>query len=185
MGFGPPPVVPFRPPPQRQEPTHVTRPTPSPVTQPPPPQPVYRPTPPPAVVPSPTFREQIVVEKPQVFQPVDVTIEIPVPPEFIQPLKNLSAQEGTRVTFEGCVGGRPEPTIKWFKEGRLLSGSADYEISYQQGRVRLVIPETFESDSGRYQCTAQNKAGQVSSTAELVVKGNNFLLKKNNLPLRR
>jgi len=117
------------------------------------------------------FREQIVVEKPAVYQPVDVTIEIPVPPEFMQPLKNLAAEEGTRVTFEGVVGGRPEPSIKWFKEGRPLGGSPDYEISFERGgRVRLVIPEVFDNNSGKYTCTASNKAGQVSSTAELVVR---------------
>jgi len=154
IGFGPPPVVPFRPPVQ------VARPPP-PVVAPPPTR----------TAPSPSFREQIVVEKPAIYQPVDVVIQIPVPPEFIEPLRNLAAAEGTRVTFEGCVGGRPEPSIKWFKEGRPLDGRPDYEISYSHGRVQLVIPEVFESHTGRYTCTAQSKAGQVSSNAELVVKG--------------
>ena len=49
-----------------------------------------------------------------VYQPVDVTIELPVPPEFVEPLRDIAAQEGTRVTFDGCVRGRPEPTIRWY-----------------------------------------------------------------------
>ena len=43
--------------------------------------------------------------KPQ-FQPVDLTISIPVPPKFVQALKNIETMEGTRVTFEGVVTGR-------------------------------------------------------------------------------
>lgn len=95
-----------------------------------------------------------------------------MPPEFVSPLKDIAAAEGTRVTFEGCVGGKPEPTIRWFRDGRPLTGGADFEIAYREGRVRLSIPEAFPEDSGKYTCTAQNKAGQSSSTAELVVKGN-------------
>ena len=62
------------------------------------------------------------VEKPQTFQPVDIEIEIPVPPEFITPLRDIAAQAGTRVTFDGCVGGRPEPSIKWFRQAARYSG---------------------------------------------------------------
>ena len=120
--------------------------------QPPPaPKPVaFSPTPP-----RPQFVSQL--EKAPVYQPVDVTIELPVPPEFLEPLKSLAAEEGTRVTFEGCVRGKPEPSIKWFKEGKQLTDSADFEITYQNGRVKLVIPEVFKEDSGKYVCSAQNK----------------------------
>ena len=42
--------------------------------------------------------------KPQ-FQPIDLTFEVPVPPNFVQTLKNIQASEGVRVTFEGFVQG--------------------------------------------------------------------------------
>ena len=141
VGFGPPPVVPAKLPVQRA----------------PPPSP---------------FREEIrLPEKKPVYQPVDVTIELPVPPEFVEPLRDIAAQEGTRVTFEGCVRGRPEPTIRWFREGRPLTGGADFEISYRDGRVRLSIPEVFPEDAGRYLCSAENTGGRSQSSAELVVRG--------------
>jgi hypothetical protein len=40
------------------------------------------------------------------FKQIDVTIAVPVPPKFIEPLKNIAAEEGTRVIFEGVVTGR-------------------------------------------------------------------------------
>lgn len=43
---------------------------------------------------------------PPKFQPVDLTIAVPVPPKFLKALKNITAMEGTRVTFEGIVTGK-------------------------------------------------------------------------------
>ena len=106
-----------------------------------------------------------------VFQQVDVRMELPVPPQFITPLKNLAAEEGTRVTFEGVVKGKPEPTIKWFKGGSQINDSADFQITYREGRVILTIPEVFEQDAGKFVCNAENTGGSADSSAELIVKG--------------
>ena len=40
------------------------------------------------------------------FNPVDITIVVPIPPKFVQALKSISAMEGARVTFEGVVTGK-------------------------------------------------------------------------------
>ncbi len=70
--------------------------------------------------------------------------------------------------------GKPEPSIKWFKEGHDITQNADFEITYKNGRVALKIPEAFEEDAGHYECRAANKAGTAKSNAELVVKGRLF-----------
>ena len=36
---------------------------------------------------------------------VDVKMELPVPPKFVEALKNISADEGTQVVFQGVVEG--------------------------------------------------------------------------------
>ncbi|KAK3083136.1 hypothetical protein FSP39_014900 [Pinctada imbricata] len=107
---------------------------------------------------------------PPKFQPVDLTIAVPVPPKFLKALKNITAMEGTRVTFEGIVTGKPEPTIKWFKEGHEITDQPDFEISYKDGRITLSIPEVFSEDEGQFMATARNVGGSASSTAELIVK---------------
>ncbi|GFS02464.1 titin, partial [Elysia marginata] len=78
--------------------------------------------------------------------------------------------EGTRVTFEGIVTGKPEPVVRWFREGKQLTDQADFEIAYREGRVSLSIPEAYSEDSGQFMCTAENEAGLASSTAELLVR---------------
>jgi titin len=67
--------------------------------------------------------------------------------------------------------GKPEPTIKWFRENRELTDQADFEISYKDGRVSLTIPEVFQEDAGQFTCTAKNVAGSATSSAELVIRG--------------
>ncbi|CAL1540816.1 unnamed protein product [Lymnaea stagnalis] len=74
--------------------------------------------------------------------------------------------------------GKPEPVIRWYREGKQLSDQADFEISYRNGRVTMSIPEVFPEDSGHFTCTAENQAGKASSTAELVVRGQ--LVKKKS-----
>lgn len=67
--------------------------------------------------------------------------------------------------------GKPEPTIKWFRENRELTDQADFEISYKDGRVSLTIPEVFQEDAGQFTCTAKNLAGSATSSAELIIRG--------------
>ena len=69
------------------------------------------------------------------------------------------------------VSGKPEPTIRWFKEGKDIADGPDFEISYKESRVSMMIPETFEEDTGKYTCKATNEAGSASSSAELIVRG--------------
>uniref|UniRef100_A0A1I8GNE9 Ig-like domain-containing protein n=1 Tax=Macrostomum lignano TaxID=282301 RepID=A0A1I8GNE9_9PLAT len=104
------------------------------------------------------------------FAPVDLTFSMPIPPEFIQPIKSVTAKEGARVEFDGFLVGKPEPTVRWFRGGRELHDSPDFEIKFKDGRVTLSIPEAFPEDQGTYTCEASNKGGQTSSSAELVIR---------------
>lgn len=71
----------------------------------------------------------------------------------------------------GKVDGKPQPSIKWYKQGTEITNRPDYEVSYINGQVRLTIPEVFEEDAGKYVCSATNEKATVNSTAELIVKG--------------
>ena len=49
-----------------------------------------------------------------VSQPVAIEMDVPVPPSFLQHLQNINSMEGSRVSFEGGVDGKPQPSIKWY-----------------------------------------------------------------------
>lgn len=45
------------------------------------------------------------------------------------------------------------------------------QISFSDGRARLMIPAVTKANSGRYSLRATNGSGQATSTAELLVTG--------------
>ncbi|CAH8561518.1 unnamed protein product [Schistosoma turkestanicum] len=105
------------------------------------------------------------------YRPVDVIVEVPIPPEFVKPLTNVVADEGACVIIEGLVNGTPEPKISWYRAGRPLSDGPDFRLDYTNNRVRLTLSEAFPDDAGEYTCEAENIAGRAQSTANLIVRG--------------
>jgi hypothetical protein len=61
------------------------------------------------------------------------------------------------VTFNCSASGNPEPTITWYKNGRLLKNT--YVAHFEQNilRIQSIEPE----DEGIYQCMAKNDAGEI------------------------
>ena len=67
--------------------------------------------------------------------------------------------------------GKPEPSIKWFRDDKEISSGKAYQTSYKKGHVSLKIFKCKSSDSAKYKCVAQNECGTAVSTAQLVVQG--------------
>ncbi|KFP32174.1 Titin, partial [Colius striatus] len=102
---------------------------------------------------------------------VPVPAEIPAtPPTLVSGLKNKTVTEGESVTLECHISGHPQPTVTWYREDYKIESSMDFQITFKAGLARLVIREAFAEDSGRFTCTATNKAGSVSTSCHLYVK---------------
>ncbi|NXC95091.1 TITIN protein, partial [Certhia familiaris] len=102
---------------------------------------------------------------------VPVPAEIPAtPPTLVSGLKNKTVTEGESVTLECQISGHPQPTVMWYREDYKIESSMDFQITFKAGLARLVIREAFAEDSGRFTCTATNKAGSVSTSCHLHVK---------------
>ncbi|XP_076785058.1 titin isoform X2 [Arvicanthis niloticus] len=92
-------------------------------------------------------------------------------PTFTQPLQSVVVLEGSTATFEAHVSGSPVPEVSWFRDGQVISTSTlpGVQISFSDGRARLMIPAVTKANSGRYSLRATNGSGQATSTAELLV----------------
>ncbi|NWQ99883.1 TITIN protein, partial [Paradoxornis webbianus] len=102
---------------------------------------------------------------------VPVPAEIPAtPPTLVSGLKNKTVTEGESVTLECQISGHPQPAVTWYREDYKIESSMDFQITFKAGLARLVIREAFAEDSGRFTCTATNKAGSVSTSCHLHVK---------------
>ena len=67
--------------------------------------------------------------------------------------------------------GEPNGTIKWFKNGKELTASKKYSMTYTGGIASLTISQTEASDIGTYICQVQNKLGHADTEATLSVLG--------------
>lgn len=79
--------------------------------------------------------------------------------------------------------GFPVPEVSWYRDGQVLSAATlpGVQISFSDGRAKLVIPTVTEANSGRYTVQATNGSGQATSTAELLVTGIKQLKKGTSL----
>ncbi|XP_059372545.1 neogenin-like isoform X4 [Carassius carassius] len=87
-------------------------------------------------------------------------------PQFLKKPANIYAHEATDVTFECEVTGSPAPTIKWVKNGDAVIPSDYFKITKEQN---LLVLGLVKSDEGFYQCLAENDAGNVQSSAQLII----------------
>ncbi|XP_066483103.1 obscurin isoform X3 [Tiliqua scincoides] len=91
-------------------------------------------------------------------------------PVFISELQNQEVQDGYPVSFDCVVIGKPTPTIRWFKDGRVIEEDDHYMINEdQEGCHQLIITAVTPLDMGVYRCLAENSMGVSSTKAELRV----------------
>ncbi|XP_048866322.1 contactin 1b isoform X1 [Brienomyrus brachyistius] len=78
-------------------------------------------------------------------------------PEWAAHINDTEKDIGSELTLSCVATGRPEPYIRWLKNG----------YSYGKGELKFSTL-TFE-DSGMYQCIAENRHGSIYANAELRV----------------
>nr|XP_057924200.1 obscurin isoform X3 [Doryrhamphus excisus] len=94
----------------------------------------------------------------------------PAAPVFLTELQNQDVPDGYPVSFDCVVIGKPSPTIRWYKDGKLLEENDHYMINEdQEGCHQLIITAVLPTDMGVYRCTAENSSGITATWAELRV----------------
>ncbi|XP_058878961.1 obscurin-like isoform X15 [Acipenser ruthenus] len=92
------------------------------------------------------------------------------PPVFLTELQSQDVQDGYPVSFDCVVSGKPPPSIRWFKDGKLIEENDHYMINEdQEGCHQLIITAVYPTDMGVYRCMAENYSGIASTKAELRV----------------
>jgi len=108
---------------------------------------------------------------------MEMTIDLKAAPTIESNLKNVSVYEGQMAKLECVVSGKPNPTVKWYKEGKEIEESASDEITItyesSSGVATLIIHKITISDSAKYTCVARNALGSCSTSAFINVQGKN------------
>ncbi|XP_032813151.2 coiled-coil domain-containing protein 141 [Petromyzon marinus] len=95
------------------------------------------------------------------------------PSRFTQPLASAEVIEGSPVTVEVTVGGNPEPTVVWLRNGQLLNSNENTELGCCEDRHCLLIANATVSDAGVYIARAENVAGAEATAVVLQVNSGN------------
>jgi len=71
-----------------------------------------------------------------------------------------------------CEITKPDATVKWLKNGRIIRVSPKYEMTQKDYLVKLIIHNAAIMDSGEYCCEADG----IATRARLDVRGKYFLI---------
>lgn len=78
---------------------------------------------------------------------------------------------GETANFKCEVTGLPQPEVTWVYKDSVLEDEDRYMIFIEDGQHHLEIYEIVPEDKGEYTVVAKNEFGEVSCSAELIVKG--------------
>ncbi|XP_014834294.1 PREDICTED: contactin-3-like [Poecilia mexicana] len=86
-------------------------------------------------------------------------------PQWLQTITDTARSIEENLFWECKANGKPKPSYSWLKNGEQMVAEARVEIE----NGALSITALNLSDSGMYQCVAENKHGSVYSSAQLMV----------------
>lgn len=93
-------------------------------------------------------------------------------PEFVKKISDQEANIGGSVTYKVEFDGKPEPHVKWFKNGIELSSGNRYDIESEPFFSTLVIKQLTENENNQpVTCTIINPIGKESCEALIKIIG--------------
>jgi hypothetical protein len=101
-----------------------------------------------------------------------VCIFFPETPKISGKLENVTVAEGQEAKFVVKIaGGKPKPTIKWFKEEEeIITTVETYEVVEIEDTVTLIIKSAKPENAGNYFAQLINEAGTINTNkAQLIV----------------
>nr|XP_016847148.1 PREDICTED: contactin-4 isoform X3 [Anolis carolinensis] len=87
------------------------------------------------------------------------------PPNWTQRINDAHVAIEENIYWECKANGRPKPSYSWLKDGELLLPQERIQIEHGT----LTITNVSLSDTGMYQCVAENRYGAIYISAELSV----------------
>uniref|UniRef100_A0A183CWJ3 Muscle M-line assembly protein unc-89 n=1 Tax=Gongylonema pulchrum TaxID=637853 RepID=A0A183CWJ3_9BILA len=92
-----------------------------------------------------------------------------VPPSFTEKIGELEVPEHEKAELSCIVVGKPEPQVKWMKDGVEvhIDNTQIFQKSDETGRQTLIINEVNKTDFGTYTCVATNQAGTAETVGQL------------------
>lgn len=91
----------------------------------------------------------------------------PEKPQILEPLQDVTINEGESAVLSVQISGSPAPTVTWFKDGK---PATNLKTRCENTTYTVTFVKTSHTDSGKYSVTATNSAGTAKSSCNLVVE---------------
>lgn len=107
-------------------------------------------------------------------------------PYFITKLcKETMVEEDDDAVLAARPCGAPQPSVRWYKDGRALNleghNSAKYStVTRRDGTAILVIARVQDEDEGEYECRISNNLGRISCFGQLSMRPGKYLPNRQN-----
>ncbi|XP_020716206.1 obscurin isoform X3 [Ceratitis capitata] len=93
-------------------------------------------------------------------------------PKIRKPLKDTEVQANGTLTLETDIYAVPEPTVKWYKDGKEINADARVKISrdsYRTEDYSLSLTICQPKDAGTYEVRALNSIGESQSQCKVLI----------------
>uniref|UniRef100_A0A1I7VN34 Immunoglobulin I-set domain-containing protein n=1 Tax=Loa loa TaxID=7209 RepID=A0A1I7VN34_LOALO len=95
--------------------------------------------------------------------------ELPSGPKFVIPLKDITAEIGTKAEFNIKVCGIPKPTLKWSVANQDVTHLDGIKVEdLNDGNWTMTIESVTEGFIGRIKCVAINEHGKAECESQLI-----------------
>lgn len=92
-----------------------------------------------------------------------------IPPSFLSTIQETSVVAGQLSRFDARITGTKPLDVYWLKDGKRISPNIKYKMLEEDNVYTLLIIETYQEDSGKYECVALNGGGEARCDARCSV----------------
>lgn len=92
-------------------------------------------------------------------------------PSFVKSMENKEVTAGELVVLQCMASGTPKPTITWYKDGEPIRATERHFFTAED--QLMIIVDTVQADSGKYECHLNNSLGEKTGYSHLRVKPGN------------
>ncbi|KAG7188130.1 hypothetical protein KM043_013353 [Ampulex compressa] len=96
--------------------------------------------------------------------------ELMAAPRITRPLPAIMAERGKPLTLSADFESKPEPKVKWYRNGIEIAPTDNQVIRIFENTAELILSEVTKKDSGKYEIRVQNLAGEARSSGSVTVK---------------
>uniref|UniRef100_A0A3B4D205 Ig-like domain-containing protein n=1 Tax=Pygocentrus nattereri TaxID=42514 RepID=A0A3B4D205_PYGNA len=102
-------------------------------------------------------------------QKSEATLSVQEPARIVDKAPSISVTAGDSATLECTVSGSPDLKVKWLRDGKEMTTSRKYKVTFKDNVASLKILSAERGDSSEYTVEVSNKVGKDRCSCSVTV----------------